>query len=99
MVRKPETALREQIQKTIRKLPADIDAVVAADVALEILIDSAWLFVRKCKTLPPSVIRELLGRKPTDASHIYLTDQPARYKARSDRALVGAKPRRADQIG
>lgn len=50
----------------------EIDAGVAADLALEILVDSAWRFVRQCKALPPEVIRGLLGRTPTDASHIYL---------------------------
>jgi hypothetical protein len=47
--------------------------VLAADVALEILVDSAWQFSRECRRLPLGVIRELLGRKPTDAMHVYLT--------------------------
>ena len=58
---------------TIRKLPADIDPVLAADVALEILVDSAWVFSRDCKRLPPTVMRDLLRRKPKDATHVYLT--------------------------
>ncbi len=63
---------RDHIHATIRKLPADVDPIVAADVALEILVDSAWSFSRDCKRLPPAVIRELLRRKPTDATHVYL---------------------------
>jgi hypothetical protein len=63
---------RDQIWETIRKLPADVDPILAADVALEILVDSAWSFSRECKRLPPAVIRELLRRMPTDATHVYL---------------------------
>ena len=69
MAKLSKAALREQI----RKLPANIDTVLAADVALEILVDSAWAFSRDCKRLPPAVIRELLGRKPVEAIHIYFT--------------------------
>lgn len=65
--------MRAQIHETIRKLPADVDPVAAADVALEILVDSAWTFSRDCKRLPPAVMRELLRRRPTDATHVYLT--------------------------
>ena len=68
-----KSALREQIYENIRKLPADVDPRAAANVALEILEESAWHFSRDCKRLPAPVIRELLARKPTDATHIYLT--------------------------
>lgn len=73
MSRKSGSALRAQISESIRKLPADIDPVVAADVVLELLVDSAWAFSRECKRLPPTVMRELLRRRPTDSTHVYLT--------------------------
>lgn len=66
-------ASRAQIRDAIRRLPIDIDPVLAGDVALEILVDNAWQFARDCKRLPPAVIRELVGRKPSDAAHVYLT--------------------------
>ena len=95
MSRKSGPALRAQIHAQIRKLPADVDPVVAADVALEILVDSAWLFSRDCKRLPPTVMRELLGRRPEDATHVYLTlavdpDEPDAALAKSwARAIQG----------
>jgi len=73
VTKKSRSALREQIHAAIRKLPATVDAELAADVALEILVDSAWAFSRDCKRLPPAVMRELLQRKATDSTHIYLT--------------------------
>lgn len=95
MSRKSGSALRAQIHEQIRKLPADVDPVVAADVALEILVDSAWLFSRDCKRLPPTVMRELLRRRPKDATHVYLTlavdpDEPDAALAKSwARAIQG----------
>ncbi|MEO8706022.1 MAG: hypothetical protein ABI867_38690 [Kofleriaceae bacterium] len=92
-----KSALRDQIYAAIRKLPADVDPVVAADVALEILVDSAWIFSRDCKRLPPKVMRELLRRRPTDATHVYLTlavdpDEPdgqlAKHWARAIQGLA-----------
>jgi hypothetical protein len=49
------------------------DPVRAADEALATMIDSAWAFSRSSKRLAPEVIRELLTRKPVDATHVYLT--------------------------
>lgn len=69
MPRLSKAAVREQI----RKLPGHVDPELAADVALEILVDSAWAFSRDCKRLPPAVIRELLRRAPTEAAHVYFT--------------------------
>ncbi len=95
MSRKSGSALRAQIHESIRKLPADVDPVVAADVALEILVDSGWAFSRECKRLPPAVMRELLGRRPKDATHVYLTlavdpDEPDAALAKSwARAIQG----------
>ncbi len=66
-------ARRSAIREHIRKLPADVDPSLAADVVLEILVDSAWVFSRDCKRLPPAVMREVLRRPPTDATHVYMT--------------------------
>ncbi|MFO0594120.1 MAG: hypothetical protein U0228_02415 [Myxococcaceae bacterium] len=70
--REAEAALRSKdwrkLGDALKRLPADVDAELAASVVLARLDDRAWAFARTCQHLPASVIRALHGQLQKSAT-------------------------------
>ena len=78
---------RVDIQKTLKKLPADVDAVMAARVVVKLMERTFWLG-RWCKQVPAPVIRAVLAADAPGPTHLFLRlAVPAEL---DDAALVAA---------
>ncbi|MFT3709907.1 MAG: hypothetical protein QM817_19935 [Archangium sp.] len=99
---KAEEALRgegregwKKKRDALQRLPADVDAELAARVALSQIGDgynAGWGFGRACQRLPPHVIRrvvELLPAESQSAQRIFLREA-MRGDQKNDAALVNA---------
>ena len=62
---------RVDIQKTLKKLPADVDPALAARVVVKLMERTFWLG-RWCKQVPPAVIRAVLAADAPGPAHLFL---------------------------
>jgi len=64
-----ERQLRGARSEVLQRLPEDVDPELAAEVALALVtsheFNPTWLFARRCRKLPPPVIRALLAKLPS----------------------------------